>query len=330
MSRVYKATGINLKSMPLGESDRLLTILTREYGLIRAVAPGARKTKSKFGGRSALFVVNQLVLNKGRSLDKVSQAETLASYPGLSRNLATLTASQYLAELTLYQALTDQPQAELLDLLCQQLERLEHALSPQILPTLVQSIFQLLVWAGVAPQVHTCCRTHQPLAPQIDNPAWQVGFSPSEGGTIALSAWTEPQRAHGSAAQDWTTAERAPTYGGRWPKVGRRPSQPSPLPNGGRRLSALELNLLQQLAQAVLNDAPTSLPWDLALDPIPDPGGGDHQPHPDRTYPLSAWLAVEQALRHYAQYYLERPIRSADLIEACFTPVSFTAPVTTP
>lgn len=322
MSRVYKATGITLKSMPLGESDRLLTILTREYGLVRAVAPGARKIKSKLGGRSALFVVNQLVLNKGRSLDKVSQAETLASYPGLSRNLATLTASQYLAELTLYQALSDQPQAELLDLLCQQLERLEQAQSPQILPTLVQSIFQLLAWAGVTPQVHTCCRTHQPLAPQIDNPAWQVGFSPSEGGTIALSAWTEPQRARGSATQGWATAERAPTYGGR--------SQPSFPLSRGRRLGALELDLLQQLAKAVLNDAPASLLWDLALDPVPDTGGGEHQPHQDRTYPLSAWLAVEQALRHYAQHYLERPIRSADLIEACFTPAPFTVPVTTP
>ena len=69
MSRTYKVTGINLKGMPLGEADRLLTILTQELGLIRVVAPGARKQNSKLGGRSGLFVVNELLIAKGRSLD---------------------------------------------------------------------------------------------------------------------------------------------------------------------------------------------------------------------------------------------------------------------
>jgi DNA repair protein RecO (recombination protein O) len=51
MSRTYKATGINLKTQVLGESDKIVTILTPEFGLIRAVAPGARKHNSSLGGR---------------------------------------------------------------------------------------------------------------------------------------------------------------------------------------------------------------------------------------------------------------------------------------
>jgi DNA repair protein RecO (recombination protein O) len=125
MSRTYKATGINLKSMPLGEADKLVTILTREFGLIRAVAPGARKQNSKLGGRSGLFVVNELLLAKGRSLDKITQAETLESYPGLSKDLSKLAASQYLAELVLCHALSEQPQEELYELLNEHLRRLE-------------------------------------------------------------------------------------------------------------------------------------------------------------------------------------------------------------
>ncbi|MEB3209801.1 MAG: recombination protein O N-terminal domain-containing protein, partial [Leptolyngbyaceae bacterium] len=74
MGGTYKATGINLKSVPMGESDRLLTILTREYGLIRAIAPGARKPKSSLRGRSNLFVINDLLIARGRSLDKMIQA----------------------------------------------------------------------------------------------------------------------------------------------------------------------------------------------------------------------------------------------------------------
>ncbi|NJP21762.1 MAG: hypothetical protein HC763_25260 [Hydrococcus sp. CRU_1_1] len=71
MTKTYQATGIILKGMPLGEADRLLTILSPEYGLIRAVAPGARKHKSRLRGRSELFVVNQWLIVKGRSLDKL-------------------------------------------------------------------------------------------------------------------------------------------------------------------------------------------------------------------------------------------------------------------
>ena len=259
MSRVYKATGINLKSMPLGESDRILTILTREYGLIRAVAPGARKTKSKLGGRIvSLFVVNQLVLSKGRSLDKVSQAETLTSHPGLSQNLAKLTTSQYLAELTLYQALSGQPQSDLVDLLCQQLIHLEQAQTHQVLPCLLQGILRLLAWAGVTPQVNACCLTHEPLIPQRDNPAWRVGFSPSEGGTVALSVWAEARKPvlRPRSSQSWTAAEATVPYATR--------SQSSPAPLGrGVQLNALELDLMQQLAQSIRLD-----PWGaLAVGP---------------------------------------------------------------
>ena len=105
MARLYKATGINLKAIPLGESDRLLSILTPEYGLIRVVAPGVRKQKSKLGGKTELFVVNQLLISKGRSLDRINQAETITSYIGLSQNLGKLAAGQYLAELVLHQVL---------------------------------------------------------------------------------------------------------------------------------------------------------------------------------------------------------------------------------
>ena len=80
MSGTYKATGINLKGIPIGENDRLVTILTREYGLIRAIVPGARKPNSSLGGRSALFVVNNLLIVKGRSLDKITQAQTVITY----------------------------------------------------------------------------------------------------------------------------------------------------------------------------------------------------------------------------------------------------------
>jgi len=193
MSRTYKATGINLKSMPMGEADRLLTILTREYGLVRAVAMGARKHNSKLGGRSGLFVVNDLLLAKGRSLDKVTQAETLESYPGLGRDLKKLTAGQYLAELCLFQALSDQPQEELFVLLNRQLAEIERSPAAHVLPHLSHAIYQLLVLAGVAPQLHRCCVTRQPIVPDPALGNWRTGFSIPAGGTVTLATLEQLQ-----------------------------------------------------------------------------------------------------------------------------------------
>jgi DNA repair protein RecO (recombination protein O) len=193
MSGTYKATGINLKSTPLGEADRLLTILTEEHGLLRAVAPGSRKHKSSLGGRSSLFVVNQLLLVKGRSLDKVIQAESLESYPGLSQDLRKLTAGQYLAELALCQALSDQPQVELFAIIRQYLEWLEHLPLSLTLPCLTHATFRFLQIAGVAPRVETCCITQQPISPLLTDSGWRVGFSAVAGGVVGADAQPAPE-----------------------------------------------------------------------------------------------------------------------------------------
>lgn len=184
MSRTYKATGINLKAAPMGETDRLMTILTKEYGLLRAIAPGARKHKSRLGGRSGLFVVNELMLSRGKSLDKMIQAQTQQSFPRLSRDLARLTAGQYLAELVLCEA-SDQPQVELFELLIAHLERLEICPSGAVLACLTQGTFHILALAGVAPELYHCCLSRKPIQPQLGE-QWQIGFSIPAGGVIAL------------------------------------------------------------------------------------------------------------------------------------------------
>jgi DNA repair protein RecO (recombination protein O) len=192
MSGTYKAIGINLKSTPLGEADRLLTILTEEHGLLRAVAPGSRKHKSSLGGRSSVFVVNQLLLVKGRNLDKVIQAESLESYPGLSQDLRKLTAGQYLAELAFYQALSNQPQVELFRLLRQTLKWLEQLPTHLTLPCLTYATFHLLETAGIAPRVQTCCVTQQPVLPNFAESDWRIGFSTVAGGVISATADPPP------------------------------------------------------------------------------------------------------------------------------------------
>lgn len=76
---LYKAQGIVLRAMKLGEADRIVTIYTQTHGRVRAVAKGIRKSKSRFGGRLDAFTHVDLMLYKSRGdLDIVTSAEILS------------------------------------------------------------------------------------------------------------------------------------------------------------------------------------------------------------------------------------------------------------
>jgi DNA repair protein RecO (recombination protein O) len=69
-----------LRTHKLGEADRIVTMLSKQHGQIRAVAKGVRRTASKFGSRLEPFMVVDILLFEGRNLDTVSQVETIGAY----------------------------------------------------------------------------------------------------------------------------------------------------------------------------------------------------------------------------------------------------------
>ncbi len=77
---LYRDEGVVLRTQKLGEADRIVTLLTRRHGRVRAVAKGVRRTRSKFGASVEPFSHVDLQLYEGRSLDIVNQAESLRSY----------------------------------------------------------------------------------------------------------------------------------------------------------------------------------------------------------------------------------------------------------
>jgi DNA repair protein RecO (recombination protein O) len=76
----YRDEAVVLRTHKLGEADRILTLLTRRHGKVRAVAKGVRRTSSRFGARLEPFMVADLLLYEGRSLDIVQQASSLGAY----------------------------------------------------------------------------------------------------------------------------------------------------------------------------------------------------------------------------------------------------------
>ena len=271
----YTTTGIILKGSTLKESDRLVRVLTPEYGLIAAAAPGAKKYKSQLRGRTELFVVNKFLMIKGRTLDKIVQADTIYTYPGLSKDLGKLAAAQYLAELALYLAVDEQPQPELYELLNEHLRRIEQLEFQQnVYPYLAQAVFHLLAIAGIAPQVHACCLTEKLLEIDRLNANWRGGLSFERGGVVDMSG----------AKKEVNQPEKPNNY------------ESSFIVN--YKINAVELGIMQYLNEESLPQISEIIPTQLVELSID-----------------SAWIRVEKILRQYVQHHLGKSIRSADLVD---------------
>jgi DNA repair protein RecO (recombination protein O) len=77
---LYRAEAVVLRTHKLGEADRIITLLTRDLGRVRAVAKGVRRTSSRWGSRLEPFSHVDLQLAEGRTLDVITQAETLTPF----------------------------------------------------------------------------------------------------------------------------------------------------------------------------------------------------------------------------------------------------------
>ena len=98
-ARLYKTEGIVLRSMDLGEADRVLTVLTPRLGKLRVVAKGIRRPRSRLGGGLEPFSDVQLVLAIGRTFDVVTQIAIEDPHLGLRDDLQATAEAWYLVEL---------------------------------------------------------------------------------------------------------------------------------------------------------------------------------------------------------------------------------------
>jgi DNA repair protein RecO (recombination protein O) len=97
---LYRDQGIVLRTWRLGESDRIVNLLTERHGKVRAVVKGVRKTKSRFGSRLEPMVHCSLLFYEGRELDIVTQAEALEVFRPVREDLARLAKASSLLEAT--------------------------------------------------------------------------------------------------------------------------------------------------------------------------------------------------------------------------------------
>ncbi len=173
----YKADAIVLHRTQLGETDKILTLFTRDLGKLNAVAKGARRPTSKLSGATELFMYLRLLLGTGKNLDIVSQCEILESFSALRNDLSPLVRATYLCELTDRLIEEREPNPEVFDLLLSALYLLQRAREN---PDVIVHAFEmrLLAERGYAPALDHCVKCGQ--APE----ARRLGFSPSLGGVL--------------------------------------------------------------------------------------------------------------------------------------------------
>ena len=177
--------GLALTSRPLGESDRLLTLLSEEQGLVRLAVPGARRPRSSLAAAVPLAHLRLQVGGRG-DLRRVRQLAVLRNYSGLAQRLETLAAAQALAELCLKLVPSGAPAAGILADLLMQLGRLELVVQEradrvEAVAVAVQGSVHLLALGGFALPLQSCARSGEPLDPPVHDTSWRCSLLPGEG-----------------------------------------------------------------------------------------------------------------------------------------------------
>lgn len=168
-----------LRSIRYGEADRILHLYSKSRGRIGAIAKGARKPRSRFGGRLEPFFRLDLVLHEGRGeLLTVTSASTVDGYPRLRSSGAALTAGARGCDAVLRLLDAAEPNPPAYNLLCRYLALLDDASEPRgaELQTALSFRLKLALVAGFAPELASCARCGE--AEHL------VGFSGAAGGVV--------------------------------------------------------------------------------------------------------------------------------------------------
>jgi DNA repair protein RecO (recombination protein O) len=184
MPGLYKDEGIVLKTIKLGEADRIVTLFTRRNGKVRAVAKGVRKTKSRFGGRLEPFTRVELLIYQGRNLDTITSADIMTSFDEVRTDYSKLVSAAAMVELV--EKITPEKERALSTyaLLLAALRALAADRGATVVPAF---IVKLLSISGYHPQLQSCagCGDGGDLN----------AFSASLGGAVCSMCWRDDRDA---------------------------------------------------------------------------------------------------------------------------------------
>ena len=156
---LYRERGVVLRTIKLGEADRIITIATEGRGKVRAVAKGVRKTKSRFGARLEPPTHLQLQLYEGRSeLQIIDQAETLDHFRTIREDLDRLTHAVSMLEAADQLGLEGESNPGLFQMLLGALRALAGHAGPLVVPGFFFKVLALEGFRAVTDRCIECDR----------------------------------------------------------------------------------------------------------------------------------------------------------------------------
>ena len=160
----FVTDAINLKSYNLSESDKIIVMYSKDRGLIRGVAKGVKKPKSKLGARMDLLVANKLMLYKGKNLDRICQAEALNTFNKTRQNMDKIFYSLYITEIVSNFGVEDDPcSKEIYNILYLALDKISNAKNNiEIMISVIKFQLKIMQISGFGIELDTClcCREH--------------------------------------------------------------------------------------------------------------------------------------------------------------------------
>jgi DNA repair protein RecO (recombination protein O) len=172
----FKDEGVVLRTMRLGEADRIITLATPEHGKVRAVAKGIRKPKSKLAGRLEPITHVSILCWKGRELDIIQQVEVIDHFRAIREDLDRMPQAFTMLESIEQLSVEGREMEEEFRLLVRALGTLAAGGGAVMLGAF---LWKLLALEGVSPVVEQCasCGADVPL----------VAFDEAVGGFLCRS-----------------------------------------------------------------------------------------------------------------------------------------------
>jgi DNA repair protein RecO (recombination protein O) len=150
---LYRDEAVVLRTYKLGEADRIVVLLTRARGKVRAVAKGVRKTKSKFGARLEPTSHVAVQLYEGRDLDIVTQTESIDQFRAVRADLDRFARASAMLETADQLAQEGEVNPRLYQMLVGALRTLDASDSPLVVPAF---FWKVLALEGFRPEVDVC------------------------------------------------------------------------------------------------------------------------------------------------------------------------------
>ena len=151
----FTTEALVIKEMSVGENDRLVTLFTRDYGIIRAFAAGAKSIKSKKGAATSLLTYGSFTILKKKDTYKIYEATPIWLFFGAGSEIDVLALAQYFCELCDVIATSGTPDGEFLRLI---LNSLHFLTKERRYPPLIKAIteFRAAALAGFMPNLVAC------------------------------------------------------------------------------------------------------------------------------------------------------------------------------